>query len=373
MRIAYVCADPGIPLRGVKGASVHLRSLAQALARRGHSLLLVCARPEGPNPAPAGVQVLVLPSDGQVRWLADRFAAAGTEAVLERYSLPSGAAIEAARERSLPYTLEVNAPLVEEAARFRGLQDVESWRERERKLLAGADRVIVVSTALRHQALAAGASHDAVSVVPNGVQLELFRRGGRAAIRDRLGLGDHLVIGFSGSLKAWHGVDLLLEAFATLSSEYRLLVVGEGPERKALEARAGVLGLAGRVIFTGPVPHAQIPAYLDAMDIGAAPYAPMAGFYFSPLKVVEYMAAGLPVVASRQGDLPQVVAKAGILYPPGSKDALAGALRRLGEDEVLRSHLARIAIAQAAPRDWDAVAARVEGVLAAPPRARLTA
>ena len=365
MRIAYVCADPGIPLRGAKGASLHLRSLAAALASRGHELHVFCARTDGPNPAPPGPRIVELPSEEQLRWLIGELDSAGIESVLERYSLPSGAALEAARALGLPFTLEVNAPLADEAARFRGLQDVEMWRERERKLLAAADRVVVVSTGLRDHALAAGARPGVVTVVPNGVQLELFRRGGRKAIRDRLGIDAAVVIGFAGSLKPWHGVGLLLEAFASLPSSYRLLVVGEGPERKALEGQALRLGVGARAIFTGTVLHAQIPAYLDAMDIGAAPFEPMAGFYFSPLKVVEYLAAGLPVVASRQGDLPLLVGDAGILYEPGSHDALSGALRRLGEDAALRSRLGRNAVVRAAGQDWDRVAARVESVLAA--------
>lgn len=184
MRIAYVCADPGIPLGGVKGASLHMRSLAAALARRGHELLVVCARTEGPNPAPPGALVVELPLEAQAGWLVRKFDSAGIETVLERYSLQGGAALEAARALGLPFTLEVNAPLVEEAARFRGLQDVEMWRERELRLLAEADRVVVVSTALLVHALAAGARPAAVTVVPNGVQLELFRRGeiGRAHV-----------------------------------------------------------------------------------------------------------------------------------------------------------------------------------------------
>ena len=364
MKIAYVCADPGIPLGGTKGASVHLRSLAEALVRRGHELLLFCARTEGSNPPPRGARIVKLPPQGQASWLVKKFAAASVEAVLERYSLPGGSALEAARILGLPFTLEVNAPLVEEAARFRGLQDVDMWRERERKLLGEADRVVVVSRALRDHVLAAGTRPDAVSVIPNGVELDLFRRGGGDAVRNRLGIDDAFVIGFVGSLKPWHGVSLLLEAFATLPSSYRLLVVGEGPEEASLKARASLLGLHARALFAGAVPHAEIPAYLDGMDIGTAPFEAMTGFYFSPLKVVEYLAAALPVVASRQGDLPLLVGDAGLLFEPGSREALTGALRRLGEDAALRSRMGRAAVARAGSLDWDHVAARVEDFIA---------
>lgn len=365
MRIAYVCADPGIPLGGDKGASVHLRSLAAAMARRGNQVVLMCARIDGSNPPPSGVRVLELPAEGQARWLAEQFARAGIEAVLERYSLPGGLALQAARTLGLSFTLEVNAPLADEAARFRGLQNVEMWRAREQQLMAEADRLIVVSTALRDHALAAGARQGSISVIPNGVDLALFQHGGRDRIRRQLGIDDALVIGFVGSLKPWHGVSLLLEAFAALPDSHRLLIVGDGPERHALEARASILGLGGRALFAGAVAHAQVPAYLDSMDIGTAPFESITGFYFSPLKVVEYLAAGLPVVASRQGDLLLLVGNAGILYEPGSQDGLTGALRRLGEDTKLRARLGRNAVARASALDWDRVAARVENSLAA--------
>lgn len=343
---------------------MHLRSLAAALARRGNQLFLICARTDGSNPPPTSVRVLELPSEAQPRWLTEQFAGAGVEAVLERYSLPSGAALQAARTLGLSFTLEVNAPLADEAARFRGLQDVEMWRAREQQLMAEADRLIVVSTALRDHALTAGARQGSISVIPNGVELDLFWRGGRDTIRRQLGIDDALVIGFVGSLKPWHGLSLLLEAFAALPGSYRLLIVGDGPERHALEARASILGLGDRMVFAGAVSHGEVPAYLHSMDIGAAPFESMTGFYFSPLKVVEYLAAGLPVVASRQGDLPLLVGDAGILYEPGSQDELTGALRRLGEDAGLRARLGRNAVARAASLDWDKVAARVESVLA---------
>jgi glycosyltransferase involved in cell wall biosynthesis len=310
------------------------------------------------------VRVLGLPSEAQARWLTEQFAAAGIEAVLERYSLLGGAALQAARALSLSFTLEVNAPLADEAARFRGLQDVEIWRAREQQLMAEADHLIVVSTALRDHALAAGARQGSISVIPNGVELDLFRRGGGPTIRGQLGIDDELVIGFVGSLKPWHGVSRLLEAFAALPVSYWLLIVGDGPERRALEARASILGIGGRTVFAGAVSHAQVPAFLDSMDIGTAPFESMTGFYFSPLKVAEYLAAGLPVVASRQGDLPLLVGDAGILYEPGSQDALTGALRTLGEDTGLRARFGRNAVARAASLDWDNVAARVESTLA---------
>lgn len=367
MRLAYVCTDRGIPVRGVKGASVHLRSLAGALARRGHQVLLVCARRDGSNPIPDGVDVAELPEGAGREWLRDLFLQHGSQAVLERHALGGGEALEAAADRELPYALEVNARLVDEASRFRGLVDVERWRRWERALLRRAPSVVVVSSALRGHAIQLGADPAAVTVIPNGVDVELFAGGEGSAVRARLGLGTALVVGFAGSLKPWHGVRLLVEAVAELPLECRLLIVGAGPELESLETLAAGRGIRERAVFTGGVAHADVPAHLAAMDVATAPFEPVPDFYFSPLKVVEYMAAGLAVVASRLGDIPDLMAGTGLLIPPGDVGALRDALGRVGQDSALRRRLGQAARARAGALSWDAVAGRVEDVLCAPP------
>jgi glycosyltransferase involved in cell wall biosynthesis len=101
------------------------------------------------------------------------------------------------------------------------------------------------------------------------------------------------------------------------------------------------------------------------MDVGTAPYAPQPVFYFSPLKIAEYLAAGLPVVASEQGDIPRLVGDAGMLVPPGDAAALQRALETLRADARLRTRLATAARARAAGLGWDSVAAQVESLLMA--------
>lgn len=362
MRIVYLCADRGIPLLGAKGASVHLRSLAAALARRGNETILACRRLDGDNPPPSDVRVERLPpsEEEQPGWIETLLRDARADVLLERYSLDSGPGLEAARRVGVRYVLEVNAPLVEEAARYRGLTDAASCRERERSLIAASDRVIAVSSGIRAHALASGAAAGRVRIIPNGVDLALFRRARRGRVRAHLGLGGKVVVGFAGSLKPWHGVIELVSAFAGVTGRAQLLLVGDGPEREAVALAAGRLGLEGRVIMTGAVPHTCVPDYFSAMDIGVAPYLPQERFYFSPLKVAEYMAAGLPVVASNQGDLPVLLAGAAVLVPPGDTARLAGALCQLVGDEESRLRLGRAARAKARTLSWDRVAWRVE-------------
>jgi glycosyltransferase involved in cell wall biosynthesis len=365
LRIVYVCADAGIPLRGNKGASVHVRSITAALARRGNQVALACQNLTGDNPLPAGTTVEALPEDeGQhLAWLEALLTRTRAEVVLERYSLSSTPARTAAHAHDIPLVLEVNAPLVDEAARYRGLDDVERWRSWERAVLASADSVIAVSSAVRDHALMSGQDPGQVSVIHNGVDVADFVNARGQEVRARYGMEDATVVGFTGSLKPWHGVEVLLEASAGLPPSTRLLIVGDGPERATLERIANGPALAGRVVFTGAIPHSMVPAHLAAMDVATAPYAAQEAFYFSPLKVAEYLAAGLPIAASAQGDVPAIVGDAGILVPPGDATTLAGALARLCAKPELRLRLADAARARAAEVDWTRVAARVEEVL----------
>jgi glycosyltransferase involved in cell wall biosynthesis len=365
MRIAYVCADHGIPVRGDKGASVHLRSLAEALVLRGHDLRLVARNTEGANPDPAGVVIAELPWPVARHrpFLEDLFSDWRPDAVLERYSLASGAALEAARALGVRYVLEVNSPLADEAARFRSLLEADSARARERRLIAAAEGVIAVSAAVRDHAIASGAAPTAVTVVHNGVDGDAFAPAADAGLRDSLGLRDAFVVGFTGSIRPWHGVSVLLRALQQLPGHYHALVVGGGQERHLLKELAACMGLDGRCTFTGAVSHCDVPRYLHAMDVGVAPYLPMDGFYFSPLKIAEYMAAGLPVIASRIGEIPDLIGDAGVLIEAGSEGDLARALRRLGADRGLRLSLSSAGVQRATAMSWAAVAGRVEAVL----------
>lgn len=365
MRIAYLCADPGIPVRGHKGASVHLRSLASALHHRGHDVLLAATAIEGDEPAPTGVVMERLPSDeaDATAWLTTGLRDWRADVVLERYSLFSGPGVRVAHGLGLNFVLEVNAPLVDEAARYRGLTDVETWRAREKDLLRASDRVVAVSNGVRDHVLMCDVPRSRVVVIRNGVDVELFAGGRGNGVRRRYGLRRKPVIGFAGSLKAWHGVRTLVLALAGLPESAHLLVVGDGPQREDIQALASALHVGPRLRMAGAVGHERMPDYLAAMDVAVAPYEPQPGFYFSPLKVMEYMAAGLPVVASNQGDLPEIIGDAGVLVPPGDEPALRDALNRLLNSERRRTELGLRARRRAHAMTWDGVAQEVERLL----------
>jgi glycosyltransferase involved in cell wall biosynthesis len=393
-RILYVSADRGVPVRGHKGASVHVRSLVKALRGHGIETIVVAAR-KGPREGPEVAARLIgagspEPVKGRVRrWTARRGGAPLEKAVLrlidnlyihrtlgrlahtwkpdavyERYALTAVAGSLLARRLRVPHILEVNAPLAEEEARYRELRLGALARWTERWLWRRADRLVVVSEELRLRARAAGVPAERILVMPNAVDQEYFHPGLDATgVRRELELNGHFTVGFSGTLKPWHGLHHLLEAAAAAGEALagaHLLVIGDGPCREQLHQQAERLGLNDRITFVGSIDHDQVGIYLSACDVLVAPYGPVDRFWFSPLKVAEYLAVGRPVVASRIGQLGERLSasEAVVLVPPGDETVLARELSRLRADAAARERMAGAA-RRAEVWTWDRLVAQL--------------
>lgn len=399
MKILYLNFDRGIPVLGDKGASVHVRAFVTAASRLGHEVVLACASLGEGNPPPPARNILLAyetqsaPAGGldktiqrELAKLAyDRAASARVlqaleaikfvpDIIYERHALFHRAGVEIAARLGVPRLLEVNAPLVEEQRTFRGLCLETEARAAEIDSYRGADAVIAVSEAVCGYVSEVLRDSNRVHVVPNGVDLSLFAAADerRAEMRGRLGFGSGPVIGFIGSFKPWHGVTSLLEAFASLKAAHpciHLLAVGDGPEREAVHARAAAFGLADQVVMPGRIPHSSVPDWLSAMDLTVAPYQPQPNFYFSPLKIVESMAAGRPVVAPNIGQIPELIEDGvtGRLYGADGSD-LSNVLRELVEDPAALVAMGKRARDGAASFDWTAVVARI---LTLVPRVRM--
>lgn len=260
MKIAYVCADRGIPLRGFKGASTHLREMATALTSRGNEIAIACVRLGSGNPDPSVSRIEILPDEREPQedLLGAVLRTERTDVVLERYSLQSGAARRVTTRLGIPLVLEVNAPLVLEASRYRGLRDVQEGLVRERRTFETADAIVVVSGALRTY-VGERAPHTPVVVVPNGVDPSRFAGCAPAPV----GLPEGgMAIGFVGSMKQWHGIGDLLEAFMSVAHSHpqvHLVLAGSGPEDEASRRIAEDPNVAGRIHILGPVAHDRIP------------------------------------------------------------------------------------------------------------------
>lgn len=390
-RALYICADLGVPVRGHKGASAHVRQIASGMAGAGIEVQVLAANtgedapdanefriPMTPVPVPrwAGCSLDRLGPRGKVlakelrrlalnvtlsRRALEALTLRRPDFVYERYSLCAVGGGLACKRKSIPWLLEVNAPLAEEEATWRGLRLARLTRWLERWALRNADHLFVVSHPLRAWAILQGVHPDRVSVLPNGVDCTRFHPGvdGRARLRAAWGFGlddECILIGFSGSLKPWHGGLDLLDAFRRASERdprLRLVLIGDGPERKAMEKFARRQSLQDRVLFTGAIGQDRVPAHLAACDILVAPYVQQARPYFSPLKVLEYMAVGRPVIVSRIADLPDLVdGSCGILVRPGDRADLTAAMLSLAGDAEMRTRMGLAAAARAAHEDW---------------------
>lgn len=366
MRIALLSTDPGIPWGAPKGAAVHLAEMASALTAVGAEVLVIAPEAGEVEGAPRGAVLEPLPGPGKgasaaerlageperTGWLESRVREFGAEALYERFALHTAAGAAAARALGLVHLVELNAPLREEAARYRSLEEPVEAERLEREVMTGAQRIFCVSSPLVDYALERGARR--VELAPNAVALERFEGSSGREPRARGSDDGRPVAVFAGALRPWHGVEAIAEAWRLLGADApRLLVAGEGPGRAALAAAGAEL--------VGVVAHERMPSVLRAADIGLAPYASDAPSYFSPLKLFEYMAAGLAVVA---GDLPGVrdVAdrETAVLIPPGDAEALARAVADLAADAPERRRMGEAARALVGERhSWRQRARRV--------------
>lgn len=287
--------------------------------------------------------------------------------VWQRHELFDTTGLRLARELGVPSVLFVPATKVWEAEQWGTTRPLWGrWLEArgERPALVGADLVACGSCDVVDQVTRLGVPEQRVLLTPTGVDLDAFAEPADATtLRRRLGLDGRFVVGWVGSFRAFHAIEQAVEAAATVPGA-ALLLVGDGPERSRIERLANDLGVPAT--FTGTVPHHDLPAHLAAMDVGVvlAPHA--APFHYSPLKLAEYMAAGLPVVAPAVGQLTERLTDGvdALLVPPHDPQALGEALRRLRDDPEERARLGKAARAAAEDRwSWDHQVRRVVDAL----------
>jgi glycosyltransferase involved in cell wall biosynthesis len=219
-------------------------------------------------------------------------------------------------------------------------------RALETHCMQSADLVVTLGEAMRDEILERGVDPDKVIIVPNGVSEEFLRPlpDDHGKLRQSLGIkpGEH-VVGLVSSLVAHEGIGTLLEAVKILGERgvrTRALIVGDGPERPALQRQAAALGIDA--IFPGRVPMSQVRAYHAVLDAFVVPRTPdRVCQLVTPLKPVEAMASGLPVVVSGVKALAEIVNDkvTGLLSPPLDAAALADTLQTVLEDQGLRAEL----------------------------------
>jgi len=375
VRLVYLNADRGIPLLGAKGASVHVRASLRAFAPCVDGLTAVCARIDAKKPPHAdpsrvparlvgpfgkgdGLEGALVANDEAAAHLDELYRTGSLDVLYERLSLWSVAGAEAARRLDVPWFVEANAPLAREAATHRDLRGRSVAFFLQQSLLERATGVIVVSEELRQWALESGVDDERILVAPNGCDPWFLPPSAADATHCPF------TVAFVGTLKPWHGLDVLIDAFLAFHGAHpdsRLLVIGDGPTGDTVRARLDGALPASAWTMTGALAHRDVAGQLRSAHVAVAPYPDLPDFYFSPLKMLEYSAAGLPVVASRIGQIADTWTDGedALLVEPGDARALAGALDRLARDPALRSRLGAGARVLAGQRSWQAVTQRI--------------
>jgi glycosyltransferase involved in cell wall biosynthesis len=374
LRVLYAASDQVVP--GRTGGSVHVLEVARGLAARGHEVDAVIHRSEG--------QPETETRDG-VRWhriawspphRVFRFRARGAleriaaefppDVVMERYYNFGGEGLAVARARRVPALLEVNSPIVDHPGSLKGALDALTLlrpmrRYRERLCRDAAALVAPILDIVPEEA------RRRTEVVTWGANVDLFHPERRSEeTRRALGVPEGaVVVLFSGSFRPWHGVHVFEEAARRLGARSDIFFVLVG----GTEAGEG-RGYRGR--RTGAVAYERMPEIVAAADVGVAPYDTsrlgqlQLGFYWSPLKIFEYMASGLPTVTIPRTPLTGIVREGeeGFCFRERDAADLARVIARLADDAALRARMGKKARIRVVERySWARHCEQVEGVL----------
>ncbi len=351
--------------QGTGAEGVHLAGIADALESLGHKL--VFSSPTGVDPrhtagtnpfarksrrsllsqlaaiAPPVIFELLEIAYNLVAFLRNRalLAHERCDLIYERHAFFLCSTAWLAHGSRIPLVIEVNELSGDERVRSEPFFSAFA-RWTERATFTRATLIVVVSPHLARRISAMGIDARKILVLPNAVsEASLAKPANRDRIRTKLRLADTVVIGFSGWFVAWHRLDRLLAEFAPLAREnpcLRLLLVGDGDLKTALLAQSHDLGIAEIVIFTGAIPHDEMPDYLAALDIAVVPHS---NAYRSPIKLFEAMARALPVVAPRVEPIETIIrhGKNGMLFDLSIASDLRAQLARLVADRDLRTCL----------------------------------
>lgn len=360
-------------IRGTGAESVHIAGISRAFEQMGHRVDFVC--PTGTNPIEnRGGDPFAGQKTSWITKLVDLCPPLLFELLEVAYNIPAAFAIRRrltkkkidliyerhaffliataleAKRIGVPLVVEVNELVGDRRLRSQPFfASLALWLAKIS--FQRADLITVVSPHLKRRIVGElGIAADKVMVLPNAVNEEDYLNlPASSGILSQYGIGPGAaVLGFVGWFVPWHQLERLLDAAAPLMEKFPnfvMVLVGSGKLRADLEEQARVLGISERVVFTGPIPHEDIPALLAELDICIVPQS---NEFRSPIKLFEYMAAGKAVLAPKTEPIEMVIqdGENGILFDPDSTDQIRSAIDRL-----LSSPDQRIQIGDNARRD----------------------
>lgn len=357
--IVYLRSTPG-PGTQAGGAASHIKGVTDALIELGATVRfisndLIAGLDEtrlsiiGPEPLGATRAIFEIHNnDVFTRGAVPLVAKDPPDFIYQRYARFGWAGVVASLGTGRPLFLEYNGSEVWVGRHWDHVGMLDLLERYERLNLTGAARIFVVSDVERRNLESSGIDASKIVVNPNGVDTDTFRPGvGGEGVRNDLGIAEaETLVGFVGSFGPWHGVLTFAEAIKEIpaTSRVRFLMVGSGSLLAQVKQLLTVEEQAGRVIFTGVVGHEEVPALLDACDILVSPHVPLADdteFFGSPTKIFEYMAMGKGIVASRLGQIGEVLSddESALLVEPGNSRQLSEAIARLAASRTLREQL----------------------------------
>ena len=365
MKILYFSPHPNLGLQISSGPGTHMREVIGGFRDAGHeveTLIMGGEEPLASGIKPTGKKGIkqrlkpIIPTylwqtlkdsrlikfDGHAKdMLLKKVVEFQPDLIYERGYFLMTSGVQVAKATGTKHFLEMNAPYPEEKIDMEGKSIFDSTAiERERYQVETTDKLIVVSTALKDYFIEkCGIEPEKIIVTPNAINIDKIPSKSLGLKKELFGDEEQLVVGFVGSIFPYHGVDLLIKAFAKWNHpNTKLLIVGDGAILGDLKQLCLELEIAEDVIFTGSLPHSKAIAHIQAMDITVMAKS---NWYGSPVKIFEYGALGKVVIAPNNIPVKDVMDHGhhGLLIDGEAE--LLHALTKLGSNSKLRERLAR--------------------------------
>lgn len=292
--------------------------------------------------------------------------------IIMRMDVYKISALLLAKIHKIPLVVELDNPVVYEFKTFQPNYKTSKLILNffEKINLKYADKVFTVSQEIKEYYVRKGIAASQIEVIYNGVNINQFNPAVDAAeALQKYKLGNALIIGFVGTFHYWHGIEslkTLMKNVIRLNDNVKFLMVGSGgPMVKNLQTFIDSEGLSENVIFTGLIPYQKIPQHIAVMDIVLAPYSKLDFFYYSPLKIFEYMACGKAVVTTGIGQILDLIkdGETGLLCEPDNINEMIAKINSLILDDSKRMKMGKAARQFIANNhSWDAQAQRLSSI-----------